>query len=132
MKTMQGDPQVIARRRAVQRQLVMQRLGSSLPQADVVVTGPTEPAVAIRYDMQAMAAPAVVAKGAGLVAQQIRRLALENDIPIVERQPLAQFLYRDVELNQPIPAGQYAAMAEVIKSVYELKGVPLPSLRPAA
>ena len=132
MKTLQGDPQLIARRRAVQRQLVLQRLGSSVPQADVVVTNPTELAVAIRYDVQTMKAPIVVAKGAGLVAQRIRRLALENNIPIVERKALAQVLYRDVELNQPIPVAEYAAVAEVLKYVYELKGVRLPSLRQAA
>jgi flagellar biosynthetic protein FlhB len=132
LKMLQGDPQVVARRRAVQRQLVLHRLAHAVPQADVVVTNPTELSVAIRYDAQAMAAPIVVAKGAGLVAQRIRRLALENDIPIVERKPLAQVLYRGVDVNAPIPAEQYAAVAEILKYVYELKGIPAPVVQQAA
>jgi flagellar biosynthetic protein FlhB len=127
MKTLQGDPHVIARRRQVQRQLAMNRMGQAIPQADVVITNPTELAIAIQYDMATMPAPIVVAKGAGLVAQRIRRTALENDIPIVERKQLAQFLYKHVEINQPIPTEQYAAVAEVLKYVYELKGKSLPT-----
>ena len=81
MKNLQGDPQIIARRRAIQRQMVMNRISTSVPKADVVITNPTELAVAIQYDPQKMAAPVVVAKGAGVLAQRIRRLALENNIP---------------------------------------------------
>lgn len=128
MKNLQGDPQIIARRRQIQRQLVMNRINSSVPEADVVVTNPTELAVAIRYEIQSMLAPIVVAKGAGTLAQRIRRLALENGVPIVERKELAQILYRDVEVNEPIPSEQYAAVAEVLRYVYELKGKSLPSL----
>lgn len=127
MRTLQGDPQVIARRRAVQRQLVMSRMNQLIPQADVVVTNPTELAVAIRFDIETMALPVVVAKGAGLLAQRIRRLALESDVPIVERKSLARALYEDVEINQPIPEEQHAAVAEVLRYVYELKGIPLPT-----
>jgi flagellar biosynthesis protein FlhB len=125
-KMLQGDPHIIARRRQVQRQLVMNRLKSSVPKADVVVTNPTELAVAIQYDPTTMAAPIVVAKGAGVVAQQIRRLALEHDIPVLERKPLAQALYRNVDLNKPIPTDQYAAVAEILRYVYQLKGKTLP------
>lgn len=128
MKTTQGDPQIAARRRAVQKQLVMDRMEKAIPEADGVVTNPTELAVAIRYDMETMPAPVVVAKGAGLVAQRIRRLALENSIPIVERKELAQVLYREVDVNQEVPQGQYAAVAEVLRYIYELKGKTLPSL----
>ena len=74
MKNMQGDPQIIARRRAIQRQMVLNRISSGVPKADVVVTNPTELSVAIQYDPQEMAAPVVVAKGAGVLAQRIRRL----------------------------------------------------------
>ena len=81
MKNLQGDPQIVARRRAIQRQMVLNRIASSVPKADVVVTNPTELAVAIQYDPEEMAAPVVVAKGAGVLAQRIRRLALENNIP---------------------------------------------------
>ena len=127
MKTLQGDPQVIARRRAVQRQLALNRIGSDVPKADVVVTNPTELAIAIRYDHETMDAPVVVAKGAGVVAQRIRRLALENNIPVVERKELARALYQQIEPGRPIPAEQYAAMAEVLRYVYELKGKTLPA-----
>jgi flagellar biosynthetic protein FlhB len=92
----------------------------------VVVTNPTELAVAIQYDPETMAAPVVVAKGAGLMAQRIRRLALENGIPIVEKKPLAQALYRDVDINHPIPQDKYAAVAELLAYVYQLKGKKIP------
>ena len=121
MKNLQGDPEVIARRRNVQRQMAMNRLKSAVPKADVVVTNPTELAVAIQYDIETMAAPIVVAKGAGVIAAQIRRLALENGIPIIEKKPLAQVLYKEVELNHPIPDKMYAAVAEVLAYVYQLK-----------
>ncbi len=122
LKNLQGDPHVIARRKAVQRQLAAHRLKSAVPKAKVVVTNPTELAVALDYDPETMAAPIVVAKGAGLLAQQIRRLALEHGIPLVERKPLAQALYRDVEVGRPIPSQLYTAVAEVLAYVYQLKG----------
>jgi flagellar biosynthesis protein FlhB len=126
MRNLQGDPQIISRRRAVQRQLVLNRLSKTVPKADVVITNPTELAVAIQYDATTMNAPVLVAKGAGLLAQRIRRLALENGVPIVERKPLAQAIYKDVDLNRPIPDTMYGAVAEVLAYVYQLKGKPLP------
>lgn len=126
MKNMQGDPQVVARRKSVQRQMVMNRMSGAVPTADVIVTNPTELAVAIKYDHDTMAAPVVVAKGAGVLAQRIRRLALENNIPIVERKPLARLLYKEVEINHPVPDGSYAAVAEVLAYVYQLKGKTMP------
>jgi flagellar biosynthetic protein FlhB len=122
MKNLQGDPQTIARRRSIQRQLVLHRVSSAVPKADVVVTNPTELAVAIQYVPDKMAAPIVVAKGAGVIAKRIRRLALENNVPIVERKPLAQLLYKEVDVNKPIPGSAYAAVAEVLAYVYQLKG----------
>lgn len=132
MKTLQGDPQILARRRAVQRQLVLNRLSTMVPQADVVVTNPTELAVALKYDPDTMAAPIVVAKGADLIAQRIRRLALEHGIPIVEKKALARALYAEVDISHPVPAEQYAAVAEVLRYVYELRGETPASLRNAA
>lgn len=126
MKNLQGDPQVVARRRAIQRQMVMNRISSGVPKADVIVTNPTELAVAIQYDPEEMAAPVVVAKGAGVLAQRIRRLALEHSIPVVERKPLAQLLYKDVDIGRAIPTESYAAVAEVLAYVYQLKGKKLP------
>ncbi len=132
MKNLEGNPEIIARRRQVQRQLAMNRLSSAVPKADVVVTNPTELAVAIQYEPETMAAPIVVAKGAGVMAQRIRRLALEHGIPIVEKKPLAQALYREVEIDHPIPADKYAAVAEVLAYVYQLKGKKIPNPPSAA
>lgn len=126
MKNLQGDPQIIARRRAVQRQLIMNRLSDTVPKADVVITNPTELAIAIQYIHGEMAAPIVLAKGAGHMAARIRRLALEGGVPIVEKKPLAQALYKQVEVNHPVPSDLYGAVAEVLAYVYQLKGKELP------
>lgn len=131
IKQQHGDPQIAARRKHIQRQMVLHRLRSTIPKADVVVTNPTELAVALRYDPQTMAAPTVVAKGAGLLAQRIRKLALEHQVPVVERKELARALYAAVEVGQQVPAEQYAAVAEVIRYVYLLKKKPLPVLSAA-
>ncbi|MEW4454308.1 flagellar biosynthesis protein FlhB [Bremerella sp. JC817] len=128
IKSMQGDPQVVARRRQVARQLAMSRMASDIPKADVVVTNPTELAIALKYDPYEMSAPVVVAKGAGTVAQRIRRLALENNIPVVERKELARALYQEAEIGHPVPADRYAAVAEVLRYVYELQGKQLPTM----
>jgi flagellar biosynthetic protein FlhB len=122
MKQTEGDPQAMARRKHLHRQLINGQLGKAVPKATAVVTNPTELAVALQYDMETMDAPIVLAKGAGALAQRIRRLALENNIPIIERKELAQALYKHVAVNQKIPAEQYAAVAEVLRYVYELKG----------
>lgn len=126
MKETEGDPQVASRRRMVQRQLMMQRAESDVPKADVVVSNPTELAIAIQYDPVSMPAPVVLAKGAGVLAQKIRRLALEHGIPVVERKPLAQVLYKTVEVGDAIPPEQYQAVAEVLRYVYQLQGKEIP------
>lgn len=129
MRNQTGDPQILARRRAVQRQLILSRIAQAVPKADVVITNPTELAVAVQYDPTTMNAPVVLAKGAGLVAQRIRRLALENGIPIVERKPLAQALYKQVDVNHPIPTSLYSAVAEVLAYVYQLTGKKIDPVR---
>lgn len=126
MKESQGDPQMNARRRQLARQMMMQRAESEVPKADVVVSNPTELAVAIKYDATAMPAPIILAKGAGPLAQKIRRLALENGVPVVERKPLAQALYRDVDVGAEVPVDQYQAVAEVLRYVYQLQGKEIP------
>jgi flagellar biosynthesis protein FlhB len=131
IKQQQGDPQIAARRKQIQRQMVLRRLSTTIPKADVVVTNPTELAIALQYDAEKMPAPIVLAKGAGVLAQRIRRLALESSIPIVERKELARALYANVEIGQQVPAEQYAAVAEVIRYVYQLKKKPLPGLKAA-
>lgn len=131
MKETEGDPQMAQRRRQVQRQMAMNRISAEVPKADFVNTNPTELAIAIKYDPATMPAPIVVAKGSGTVAQRIRRLALENGIPVVERKELAQFLFKNVEVGQEIPPDQYEAVAEVLRYVYQMKGKELPSANAA-
>jgi flagellar biosynthetic protein FlhB len=131
IKTQQGDPQIAARRKQIQRQMVLHRLSTTIPKADAIVTNPTELAIALQYDPEKMAAPIVIAKGAGVLAQRIRRLGLENSVPIVERKELARALYANVEIGQAVPADQYAAVAEVIRYVYQLKNKKLPMARAA-
>jgi len=126
MKETEGDPQLMARRRQIQRQMMMQRAESEVPKADVVVTNPTELAIAIQYDPRTMPAPIVLAKGAGVLAQRIRRLALQHSIPVVERKPLAQALYKSVDVGSVVPQDQYQAVAEVLRYVYQLQGKELP------
>ncbi len=127
LKNLEANPQMVARRKQVQRQLAMHRISAAVPKADAVITNPTELAIAIQYDPGKMAAPIVVAKGAGLIAARIRKLALEHGIPILERKPLAQALYREVEIDHPIPQDRYAAVAEVLAYVYQLKGKKIPT-----
>ncbi|MCK6485521.1 MAG: flagellar biosynthesis protein FlhB [Phycisphaerae bacterium] len=122
MKRMEGDPLLKHRRRQIQMQLAAQRLRRDVPKADVVVTNPTELAIALRYDEKTMRAPTVIAKGAGYLAQRIREIAREHRIPIVERKPLAQALYKTVEVGQEVPPALYKAVAEILAYVYELTG----------
>lgn len=122
LKRMEGDPKIKSRRRQVQMQIAMQRIRSAVPNADVVVTNPTQFAVALRYDNETMTAPKVVAKGTDFLAKTIREIAIEYGVPIVERPPLARALYRDVEVGQEVPAEFYKAVAEVLAYVYELAG----------
>ena len=126
LKNLEANPQMVARRKQVQRQLAMHRISSAVPKADAIITNPTELAIAVQYDVEKMAAPIVVAKGAGVIAARIRKLALEHGVPILERKPLAQALYREVEINQPIPQARFAAVAEVLAYVYQLKGKKIP------
>jgi flagellar biosynthetic protein FlhB len=128
IKQLIGDPKILRRRRQVQQQMARSRVTNNVKYADAVITNPTELAIAIKYDPTKMPAPIVVAKGAGTMAQRIRRLALENHIPIVERKELAQALYRDVDINHEVPLDQYNAVAEVLRYVYQLQGKTLPKM----
>ncbi|MGE5466416.1 MAG: flagellar biosynthesis protein FlhB [Ignavibacteria bacterium] len=136
-KEMEGDPQLKARIRSQQRQMARNRMMAEVPKAQVVVTNPTHFAVALRYD-EDMAAPQVVAKGMNLIAQKIRELADENDVPIVEAPPLARALFKHAEIGDQIPATLYTAVAEVMAYVYQLNqflgsgGKLLPPQAPAA
>ncbi len=118
MKQFEGDPRIRQRVRQIQRQMAMQRMMGDVPTADVVVTNPTRFAVALRYVADEMAAPIVVAKGTRLVAERIRDLAIENDVPIVQRPELARTLYKTIEPGQPVPEKLFAAVVEVLTFVY--------------
>ncbi len=121
LKQMEGDPQVRARIKQLQREMAQRRMMEEVPKADVVITNPTELAIALRYDETKMEAPRVVAKGAGFVAQRIRDIARKHEIPIVENKPLAQTLYKAAEVGDEIPEHLYKAVAEVLAYVYSLK-----------
>jgi len=115
------NPFVRARIRQQQRAMAMQRMMAAVPQADVVITNPTELAVAIKYDASTMPAPQVVAKGRRLIAQRIRELAIANGVPVLERKPVARALFAATEVGMEIPADLYQAVAEVLAFVYSLK-----------
>ncbi|MDR0635403.1 MAG: flagellar type III secretion system protein FlhB [Azoarcus sp.] len=119
-KEQEGDPQVKGRIRAMQRELARHRMMAEVPKADVVVTNPTHFAVALRYDVESMAAPIVVAKGRGELALKIRDLARDNGVALLEAPPLARALYAHCELQQAIPAALFTAVAEVMAYVYQL------------
>ncbi|MFH1374804.1 MAG: flagellar biosynthesis protein FlhB [bacterium] len=121
-KDTDGSPQLKARVRQIQREMSRSRMMKAVPTADVVVTNPTEIAVALKYQPEKSTAPFVVAKGQRLLAQKIRDIATENDIPIVENKPLARSLFEMCEIGQIIPADLYRAVAEVLAYVYRLKG----------
>jgi flagellar biosynthetic protein FlhB len=118
-----GDPKVKARIRGVQQEMARRRMMEAVPEADVVITNPTHLAIALKFDAREMIAPRVVAKGAGFVAERIREIAAENQIPIIEEKPLAQALFKMVEIGGYIPAELYRAVAEVLAYVYRLKGM---------
>lgn len=122
MKETEGDPLLRRRIRERGRALATRRMMREVPRADVVVTNPTEIAVALKYDSVIMSAPRVVAKGERLIAQRIRALAEEHDVPIVQNPPLAQVLNRTAKIGDEIPSALYQAVAEVLAFVYRVKG----------
>lgn len=117
-KSMEGDPQIKGRRLRMARQIALQRAGTQVPHATVVVTNPTHFSVAIRYDPDTMRAPRVVAKGVDFLALRIRQIATLHEVPIVERPPLARGLYYGVDEGREIPPEFYQAVAEVLAFVY--------------
>lgn len=120
-KETDGRPEVKGRIRQLQREMAQRRMLQEVPKADVIVTNPTHFAVALRYDKEKMRAPVVVAKGADLVAANIRRVADQHSIPVVETPLLARAVYFSTELNDPIPAGLYLAVAQLLAYVFQLR-----------
>jgi len=120
-KQQEGDPHVKGRIRQQMRAAARRRMMQDVPKADVIVTNPTHYSVALQYDEKKMSAPKVLAKGAGEIALRIRELGKEHRIPILEAPPLARALYRHSEIGQHIPGTLYAAVAEVLAWVWQLR-----------
>lgn len=120
-KDTEGDPKIKARIKSIQMQMARQRMMSSVPQSDVVVTNPTHYAVALKYDKTKAPAPIVTAKGIDYLAFQIREIAKEHNVPIVENRPVARALYNTVPLDGVIPSDLYVAVSEILAYVYRLK-----------
>jgi flagellar biosynthetic protein FlhB len=120
-KETEGRPEVKSRIRSLQRELAQRRMMDEVPKADVVVTNPTHFAVALAYDQGGRDAPVVVAKGVDLIAFQIRRIASENGVEVVEQPLLARAVYYTTELDREIPESLYVAVAHVLAYVYHLR-----------
>jgi flagellar biosynthetic protein FlhB len=119
-KEQEGSPEVKGRIRRQQREAARRRMMQAVPTADVVVTNPTHFAVALKYDSVSMSAPQIVAKGMNLIAANIRELAEQNKVPVLEAPPLARALYKHAEIGDQIPSSLYTAVAEVMAYVYQL------------
>ena len=120
LKETEGDPQIKGRVRRIQRDLARRNMMKEIPKATAVIVNPTHYSVAIRYEMETMAAPLVLAKGKNYLALRIRRIAMDHQIPIVENQPLAQALYKSADVGQEIPAHLYRAVAEVLAYIFKI------------
>lgn len=120
-KRMEGDPHIKARIRSVQREQARKRMFAAVAEADVVLTNPTHLAVALKYDPEVSTAPILVAKGARLMAERIKKIAREHNVPVIENKPLARLLYRTTDIGSEIPYEIYRAVAEILAYVYRLK-----------
>jgi flagellar biosynthetic protein FlhB len=121
MKELEGNLEVKAKVKARMREMVKRRMLANVPNADLVVMNPTHYAVALKYDDATMAAPRVVAKGADLLAMKIRDLARDAKVPVLRSPPLARALYAHVEIDREVPAALFAAVAQVLAYVYQLR-----------
>jgi flagellar biosynthetic protein FlhB len=120
-KQQEGDPMVKSKIRSIQMETARKRMMADVKEADVVVTNPTHLAVALKYDPDSMVAPLVLAKGARKVAEKIKEIAKQHDIPIIENKPLAQLLFKVCKVGGEVPSNMYKAVAEVLAYVYKLK-----------
>jgi flagellar biosynthetic protein FlhB len=119
-KSTEGDPTMKARLRRRRQSMSKRKMLAEVPKADVVVVNPTHIAIALRYDRKTMKAPKIVAKGIRLNALQIRQIAEEHQVPVVENQPLARLMFKYGRVGGEIPAQLYAAVAEILAWVYRV------------
>ncbi len=119
-KEVEGDPRVKARIKSLQREMARKRMMQEVPKADVVITNPTHFAVALKYDSSKMGAPTIVAKGANIVAEKIKEIAVKSGVPVFEDKPLARTLFK-LNIGQEIPETLYRAVATILANVYKLK-----------
>lgn len=121
LKQSEGDPVIKSRLRQIRHERAKKRMMQEVPHATVILTNPTHYSVALKYEIEKMNAPVVVAKGLDLIALKIREVAKEHDVPVIENPPLARALYDTVDLDEEIPHEHYNAVAEVIRIVMEIK-----------
>lgn len=121
MKQLEGDPAIKSKLKQIRSERARKRMMAEVPKATAVITNPTHYAVALKYEMEEMDAPVVVAKGADLVALKIREVAEENNVPLFENPPLARALFDTADLDEEIPPEHYQATAEIIRVVMQLK-----------
>jgi flagellar biosynthetic protein FlhB len=122
-KQTEGDPKIKGRIRKAQLEMAQRRMMEAVPEADVVITNPIHLAVALKFEASEMLAPTVIAKGSGHVAERIKEIARSHQVPIVEDKPLAQTLFKMVEIGEFIPVELYRAVAEILAYVYRIKGM---------
>lgn len=120
LKSREGDPLIKARIRRVQREMAQRRMMDDVPKADVIITNPTHIAIALKYEA-GMMAPTVIAKGADVVAERIKEIAKNSNIPVMENKPLARVIFKTLKIGQSIPRELYTAVAEVLSYVFRLK-----------
>jgi flagellar biosynthesis protein FlhB len=121
VREMEGNPQVRGKIKRLRRDLARRRMMKEVPTATAVIVNPTHYAVALRYSHESMATPVVVAKGKNYLALRIRQIAIESGVPLVENPPLAQALYKSVDVGHEIPSNLYRAVAEVLAYIHRLR-----------
>jgi len=119
-KDTEGNPQIKGRIRRIQRDFARRNMMKEVPKATAVIVNPTHYSVAIRYEMDSMAAPLVLAKGKNYLARRIKEIAIQYQVPIIENEPLAQALYKSADVGQEIPPHLYRAVAEVLAYIFKL------------
>lgn len=127
-KQQEGSPEMKARIRRMRRQMLQRRMMAEVPKATAVIVNPTHFAVALKYGYGHAGAPKVVAKGKNYLALRIKQKAIEHQVPVIENPPLAQALYKQVEVGQEIPPDLYRAVAEVLAYIYKMLGGRLPGV----